>query len=263
MYAIIGGTGLNHLAQLEMVRREVMRTPYGEPSGPLSFGRLAGHDVVFLARHGYGHTIPPHRINYRANMWALRDAKVEGVLAVASVGGIRADLDPGALVAPDQIIDYTHSRDHTFFDGTGAVTHIDFTHPYSGPVRDRLMAAAEAAGEKVHDGAVYGCTQGPRLETAAEIARMKQDGCDLVGMTGMPEAALARELHLPYACLAVVVNHAAGLGDSRQAISVEHLDEVAKKAMARVARILDAFAGQPALPPNTDPEPESIAPHTA
>ncbi|HEY4374368.1 MAG TPA: S-methyl-5'-thioinosine phosphorylase [Burkholderiales bacterium] len=264
MYAIIGGTGLNHLGQLEMVRREVMRTPYGEPSGPLSFGKLAGHEVVFLARHGYGHTIPPHRINYRANMWALRDAKVEGVLAVASVGGIREDLNPGDLLVPDQIIDYTHSRDHTFFDGTGApVTHIDFTQPYSQSVRDRLLAAAGEAGEAVHDGAVYGCSQGPRLETAAEIRRMKQDGCDLVGMTGMPEAALSRELHLPYACLAVVVNHAAGLGDSRQSISVAHLDEMSKKAMARVARILGAFAAQPGLPPNTDPKPESIEPHTA
>jgi len=245
MYAIIGGTGLNKLTHLEVVRREVMRTPYGEPSGAFTFGKLAGHDIVFLARHGVGHTIPPHRINYRANMWALRDAKVDGVLAVASVGSIRADLRPGDLLAPDQIIDYTHGRGHTYFDGTGApVTHIDFTWPYTPVVREHLLAAAATAGEKVYDGGVYGATQGPRLETAAEIGRMQRDGCDLVGMTGMPEAALARELGLPYACLAVVVNHAAGLGDSKQMISVEHLDDMARKAMERVYRILEAFAAQ-------------------
>ncbi|MDB5806011.1 MAG: 5-methylthioadenosine phosphorylase [Betaproteobacteria bacterium] len=263
MYAIIGGTGLNKLAHLEIVRREVMRTPYGEPSGALTFGQLGGRDVVFLARHGYGHTIPPHRINYRANMWALRDAKVDGVLAVTSVGGIRKEFGTGVLVAPDQIIDYTYSRGHTYFDGTGApVTHVDFTWPYTQALRERLLAAASAAGELVHDGGVYGATQGPRLETAAEIARMQRDGCDLVGMTGMPEAALARELHLPYACLSMVVNHAAGLGDSKQMISVEHLDEMAQKAMERVHRILECFAAQPAPPANTDPQPQSVAAHT-
>lgn len=246
MYAIIGGTGLTRLPQLEIVRREVMRTPYGEPSGPLTFGKLAGHDIVFLARHGYGHTLPPHRINYRANMWALRDASVEGVLAVASVGGIRADCGPGKLMVPDQIIDYTYSRAQTYFDGADApVTHIDFTWPYTPALRRRLLDAAAAAGETVFDGGVYGATQGPRLETAAEIHRLKVDGCDLVGMTGMPEAALARELELPYACLSVVVNHAAGLGDSAQAISVEHLATVMDQAMAKVQRILEAFVNFP------------------
>jgi len=247
MYAIIGGTGLTRLPQLEIVRREVMRTPYGEPSGPLTFGKLAGRDIVFLARHGYGHTLPPHRINYRANMWALRDASVEGVLAVASVGGIRADCGPGKLMVPDQIIDYTYSRAQTYFDGAEApVTHIDFTWPYTPALRRRLLDAAAAAGETVFDGGVYGATQGPRLETAAEIHRLKVDGCDLVGMTGMPEAALARELELPYACLSVVVNHAAGLGDSTQAISVEHLATVMDQAMVKVQRILEAFVAAPA-----------------
>ncbi|HEX4327304.1 MAG TPA: S-methyl-5'-thioinosine phosphorylase [Burkholderiales bacterium] len=246
MYAIIGGTGLDRLADLEVVRREVMRTPYGEPSSAFTFGKLKGNDVVFLARHGHGHTIPPHRINYRANLWALSEAKVEGVVAIASVGSIRATLNPGDLLAPDQIIDYTHGRGHTYFDGTGApVTHIDFTWPYSPSMRERLLAAAKTAGETLQDGAVYGATQGPRLETAAEIRRMERDGCDLVGMTGMPEAALARELGLPYACLAVVVNHAAGLGDSKQMISVEHLDEMARKAMASVYRILEALVALP------------------
>ena len=242
MYAIIGGTGLTQLPHLEIVRREVMRTPYGEPSGALTFGKLGGHEVVFLARHGYGHTIPPHRINYRANMWALREAKVECVLAVASVGGIRADFGPGVLVAPDQIVDYTHSRAQTYFEGAETpVTHIDFTWPYTPAIRQRLLSAAAACGEQVHDGGVYGAAQGPRLETAAEIRRMQRDGCDLVGMTGMPEAALARELGLQYACLSVVVNHAAGLGDSAQEISVENLNAVMSQTMARVYRILETF----------------------
>jgi 5'-methylthioadenosine phosphorylase len=247
MYAIIGGTGLSRLSQLEIVRREVMRTPYGEPSGPLTFGKLAGREIVFLARHGYGHTLPPHRINYRANLWALKEAKVEGVLAVASVGGIRADCGPGKLMVPDQIIDYTYSRAQTFFDGADApVTHIDFTWPYSPELRARLLKAAASANEAVYDGGVYGASQGPRLETAAEIRRMQRDGCDLVGMTGMPEAALARELDLPYVCLSVVVNHAAGLGDSAQEISVEHLATVMNQTMGRVHRILEAFVSAPA-----------------
>ena len=246
MVAIIGGSGLTSLGNLNVTRREVMRTPYGEPSGALSFGKLGERDIVFLPRHGYGHTIPPHQINYRANLWAVREAGVEGVLAVTSVGGIRDDFGPGTLVAPDQIIDYTHARQHTFFDGRestiGApVSHIDFTWPYSKALRERLLAAAKQVGETLHDGGVYGATQGPRLETAAEVARMERDGCDLVGMTGMPEAALARELGLEYAGLSVVVNHAAGKGDSAQAISVEHLGEVMRLAIARVQRIVEAF----------------------
>jgi 5'-methylthioadenosine phosphorylase len=241
MYAIIGGSGLTQLANLAVVRREVMRTPYGEPSGALTFGKLGGRDIVFLARHGYGHTIPPHLINYRANLWALKEAKATGVLAVASVGGIRDFFGPGALVVPDQIIDYTHGRPLTFFEGGETpVTHIDFTWPYATALRARLLAAARHTGDTVHDGGVYGATQGPRLETAAEIARLERDGCDLVGMTGMPEAALARELGLEYACLAVVVNHAAGKGDSAQAISVEHLGTVMRQAVIRVQHILEA-----------------------
>jgi 5'-methylthioadenosine phosphorylase len=247
MFAIIGGSGLAKLSALEAPRRRVMRTPYGEPSGALTFGRLAGTEVVFLARHGYGHTIAPHEINYRANMWVLKDLGVEGVFALASVGGIRDDLGPGTLVIPDQIIDYTHSRKSTFFEGSGTpVTHVDFTQPYSGKLRQRLVQAAGRVGESVVDGAVYGCTQGPRLETAAEIGRLHRDGADLVGMTGMPEAALARELELDYACLAVVVNHAAGRGTSRQRIEMGELEEVLGETMVRAVRILEAALGSAA-----------------
>jgi 5'-methylthioinosine phosphorylase len=240
MYAIIGGSGLAKLSALQKQRRRVMRSPYGEPSGALTFGQLAGREVVFLARHGYGHTIAPHEINYRANVWALKELAVQGVFSVATVGGVRADLGPGTLVVPDQIIDYTHSRKNTFFEGAEArVTHIDFTLPYSARLRAALLEAARAAGEPIVDGATYACTQGPRLETAAEIERIAGDGGDLVGMTGMPEAALAREAGLEYAALGVVVNHAAGRGESRHQVKLEDLESVMQQTVTRAVRILE------------------------
>jgi len=240
MYAIIGGSGLAKLSSLQNPRRQVMRSPYGEPSGALTFGLLAGREVVFLARHGYGHTIAPHEINYRANIWALKELGVQGVFAVATVGGLRADLGPGTLVVPDQIIDYTHSRRSTFFEGAETrVTHVDFTQPYSPRLRTMLLEAARAAGEPIVDGATYACTQGPRLETAAEIERIARDGGDVVGMTGMPEAALAREAGLDYAVLGVVVNHAAGRGESKQEIKLEDLEGVMRQTVTRAVRILE------------------------
>jgi 5'-methylthioadenosine phosphorylase len=244
MYAIIGGSGLAKFTALESPRRQVMRTPYGAPSGALTFGRLGGADVVFLARHGYGHTLAPHEINYRANIWALKELKVEGVVSVATVGGIRADLGPGALVLPHQIIDYTHSRKATFFEGSETpVIHVDFTVPYSPPLRAALLAAAARCGEPLADGGVYACTQGPRLETAAEIERIARDGGDMVGMTGMPEAVLAREAGLAYATIGVVVNHAAGRGSSKEAILLEELGRVMNVAVTRAVGILVAFVG--------------------
>lgn len=241
MYAIIGGSGLAKLSALSDVERRVMRTPYGEPSGAITLGRLAGQPVVFLARHGYGHTIAPHEINYRANIWALKELQVEGIFAVATVGGVREEFGPGTLVVPDQIIDYTHGRKASFFEGSDVpVTHIDFTEPYSGALRSRLIDAAARTGESVVERATYACTQGPRLETAAEIERIRRDGGDLVGMTGMPEAALAREAGLAYASLAVVVNHAAGLGESRHEIKLEDLETVMKATVARALRVLEA-----------------------
>lgn len=209
--AIIGGTGLTRLNELEISRREVVYTPYGEPSGPMTHGELAGRKAVFLARHGYGHTIPPHRVNYRANMWALKSIGVTRVVAVASVGGIRSDLNPGRLAIPHQIVDYTTERASTYFDEQ-RVVHVDFTEPYDAELRRLLLAAAGRANLDVAPDGVYGATQGPRLETAAEIDRFERDGCDMVGMTGMPEAVLARELEVPYASCAVVANWAAGRG---------------------------------------------------
>jgi 5'-deoxy-5'-methylthioadenosine phosphorylase len=210
---IIGGSGLLQLPGLRAVREDRVDTPYGAPSAPLIHGEFAGRPVVFLARHGAGHTLPPHLINYRANTHALKSAGVTSIIAVASVGGITIEMRPQRLVIPDQIIDYTHGRAHTFFEGDDTpVTHIDFTRPYDLVLQQQLIAAAATAGIDVVPHGVYGATQGPRLESAAEIDRMERDGCDIVGMTGMPEAALARELGLPYACCAAVVNRAAGRG---------------------------------------------------
>jgi 5'-methylthioadenosine phosphorylase len=242
LVAIIGGSGLSQLGNMEVTQRRVARTPYGEPSGALTFGRIRGRDVVFLARHGYGHTIAPHEVNYRANIWALKDAGADCVVSVASVGGIRADIAPGMLVLPDQIIDYTWGRSSTFFEGAGVpVNHIDFTEPYSRNVRKRLLSAAKGAGEPVLDGGVYAATQGPRLETAAEITRLERDGAHIVGMTGMPEAGLAREVSLDYAALAVVANYAAGRADSAHAVPLDKIGEVLDQAMTRVRRIIEKF----------------------
>lgn len=239
MLAIIGGSGLDEFATLETIRQEVVRTPYGEPSGALVFGRLRGREVIFLARHGAGHVIPPHEVNYRANLWALHARDVKEVVSVASVGGIRPDFGPGVLAIPEQILDYTNGRLSTFFTRTDRpVAHIDFTHPYCEAMRQRLLRAAAAAGEPVLTGGTYAATQGPRLETAAEINRLERDGADMVGMTGMPETALARELGLCYAAIAVVVNHAAGRGASAQGISHAAMANVTQHAMARVRAIL-------------------------
>jgi 5'-methylthioinosine phosphorylase len=240
LLAIIGGSGLSQLGNLAVTRRSVTRTPYGEPSGALTFGRIAKCEVVFLARHGYGHTVAPHEVNYRANLWALKDAGAREVISVASVGGIRNDIWPGTLVLPNQIIDYTWGRPSTFFEGAGVpVNHIDFTEPYSPGLRTRLLKAALAVGQNLLDGGVYAATQGPRLETAAEIDRLERDGADVVGMTGMPEAVLAREISLEYAAINVVANYAAGRGDSQHAVPLDRIGTVLEEAMGRVRRIIE------------------------
>ena len=213
MIALLGGSGLDRWPQLGALVPTTIDTPYGPPAAPLLCGAVDGVPVCFLPRHGAGHSLPPHRINYRANLWGLKAAGATAVIAVATVGSIPAHIGPGALVLPDQIVDYTHGREATFFDGAdGHVEHVEFTEPYDGLLRAALLDAAAACGIALIDGATYAATQGPRLETRAEIDRLERDGCHIVGMTGMPEAALARELGLPYACLAVVANRAAGRG---------------------------------------------------
>ena len=248
MLAIIGGTGLTRLSTLQVAHREVVRTPYGDPSSALLFGQIAGRDAMFLARHGHGHTIPPHRVNYRANLSALQQRGATAVVAVASVGAIAANR-PGELVLPHSLIDYTSGRETTYSDGGDrTVVHIDFTHPYTPELRAKCLAAARSAGIGLHDGGVYGCVNGPRLETSAEIDRMDRDGATLVGMTGMPEATLARELGLSYVSVCVVVNHAAGRGDSAQAISMAGITGVLEAAMDRVRTLLEHVAPLVPLP---------------
>jgi len=227
--AILGGSGLDRWPQLGPLTPQSVSTPYGEPAAPLLCGQVGGIAVCFLPRHGASHRLPPHRINYRANLWALKQAGARGVLAVATVGSIPPHIPPGALVLPDQIVDYTHGREATFFDGDslsdsdagGRVEHIEFTEPYDAGLRAALRTAAADNAIALIDGATYAATQGPRLETRAEIDRLERDGCHIVGMTGMPEAALARELALPYACLAVVANRAAGRGGSSLLAEIE------------------------------------------
>jgi len=240
MLGIIGGTGLKQLDNLKITHRQIIRTPYGEPSGPLTFGEVAGHAAVFLPRHGGGHTIPPHLINYRANIWALHSVGVRDIVAVATVGGISDNLSPGDIVLPNQIIDYTHGRKHTFFDGGDQpVTHIDFTEPYSAKLRADCLKAAKSAQQTLLDGGVYAAAQGPRLETAAEINRLEIDGATLVGMTGMPEAALARELEMNYAALCPIANHAAGRGTSSNGIQYENISKVLQVTMQNVRNIIE------------------------
>lgn len=244
MLAIIGGSGLTQLPGLHINHRQVVRTPYGMPSGALTFGELDGHSILFLARHGYGHTVPPHLVNYRANLWALHAQKVTHVVSVATVGGIHPELGPGRLAVPDQIIDYSHGRETTYAEyGNGdQVTHVDFTWPYCEEMRRRCMRALTEAGEEFMAAGTYGCVQGPRLETKAEIERMARDGVDMVGMTGMPEAYLAKELGICYAAVAASVNWAAGRGDSAQSIAAENIEIVLNQIAGRIKHVLARLA---------------------
>jgi 5'-deoxy-5'-methylthioadenosine phosphorylase len=237
--AIIGGSGLTNLKNLRITRREVIRTPYGEPSAPMIFGQLGGQEAVFLPRHGAGHTIPPHEVNYRANIWAIKQTGVDKVIAVNAVGGISPDyLVSGTLVIPDQVIDYTYGRCHTFFGSEHKkVTHVDFTQPYCEDLRQTVIQAAARAKMKVMERGTYGATQGPRFESAAEIRRMERDGADIVGMTGMPEAGLARELELCYASISLVVNPAAG--KTREAISLREIEKNLEDGMISVRALLE------------------------
>lgn len=238
--AIIGGTGLTQLKDLNIIKRERLDTPYGAPSAEFVTGDLNGKTVVFLARHGNPHTIAPHNINYRANIWGLKQLGIQQIVAVAAVGGITEAMKPAHIAIPDQIIDYSYGRKHTFFDDENyPVTHIDFTHPYNPKLRELLITAAANANIDITPTGTYGCTQGPRLETPAEIKRMTQDGCDLVGMTGMPEAALAKELDIEYAAISVVANWAAGL--TNEEITMADIEYNLHSGMANTALLLKAF----------------------
>lgn len=243
MLAIIGGTGLTSIDCFESVGYENVMTPFADKPISISLFRSGESTVAFLPRHGQGHKLPPHKVNYRANIWALNELGVSGIIAVNAVGGIHEKLGPSCFAVPDQIIDYTWGRDSTYFeDNLEAVTHIDFTNPFDEQLRRRLIDAISELKAQAKpdfgflDSGVYGCTQGPRLETAAEIRKLRQDGCDLVGMTAMPEAVLARELNIPYAMLALSVNWGAGL--SAGEISMDEIYKVLDEGMGIVARVL-------------------------
>ena len=244
--AIIGGTGVYKLAALQDEQALEGGTIYGEASGPVRVGTMAGHTVAFLARHGEGHSVPPHQVNYRANLQRLQDLGAQRVLAINTVGGISARMGPRVVAVPDQLIDYTWGRVSTICEEAGTpVLHVDFGDPYTEHLRQALLDAGRRAGVALVDGGCYGATQGPRLETKAEIARMRRDGCELVGMTGMPEAGLAREMGLDYACLALVANWAAGCGPEGGApggeITLEEVLENVEKATASLPGLLGAL----------------------
>jgi 5'-methylthioinosine phosphorylase len=239
--AVIGGTGLYQLAALGDVETSTGNTVYGEPSAPVRIGTIAGRRVAFLARHGEGHSLPPHQVNYRANLRRLKDIGARKVLAINAVGGITESYGPRVIGCPDQIIDYTWGRVSTICEEPGSeVMHVDFTEPYSASLRREVLAAASRISLPIVDGGCYGATQGPRLESRAEITRMRRDGCDLVGMTGMPETGLAREMGLDYACLALVANWAAGCGDAGEITMAEVLANVAA-ATACLPQLLTAM----------------------
>lgn len=241
MIGIIGGTGFNSLNDVNISEQKWIDTPFGEPSSALSFGEFGNKKLVFLARHGAPHKFAPHLINYRANLSALKQVGVKQVIAINAVGGIHPDLGPTALAIPDQIIDYTYGRASTIYDGchVESVDHVDFSFPYTQSVRQSLLKAAALANITILGEGTYGATQGPRLETAAEIKRMQQDGCDMVGMTGMPEAGLARELGLDYACIALSVNWAAGL--TSDIITMKEIEAAVEQGMSKVHQLLMEF----------------------
>lgn len=238
--AFIGGTGLTTLPNQTDTHHQVYTSPYGEPSALLTFGKLNGHDIVFLPRHGKAHTIPPHQVNYRANIYVLHELGVDTIVAVNAVGGITPEMAPKVIAIPDQIIDYTYSRPHTFFDGNShPVKHIDFTRPYCESLRQSLISAAANVNIDVIPRGTYAATQGPRLETTAEIDRFERDGCHLVGMTGMPEASLAREMDICYASICIVANEAAGRG--KETITIEQINDNLSQGMDQIKKILEAL----------------------
>jgi len=238
--AIIGGSGLSQIESIKIIDQQHIKTPYGDPSAACIIGELEGQKVIFLARHGNPHTIAPHKINYRANIWALKKAGAEQIIAVAAVGGITPEMHPARIAIPTQIIDYSYGREHSFLaEDSDPVQHIDFSYPYDEALRLQLISSAKALQLDIQAGGVYGSTQGPRLETAAEISRMERDGCDLVGMTGMPEAALARELEIPYANCSVIANWAAG--KTAGEITMPEIIKNLEQGMANTEQLLRHF----------------------
>jgi len=229
--AIIGGSLLKEISSLANASEESVKTPFGLPSDNFTSGEINGLDIVWFNRHGISHHIAPHQINYKANMFALKLLEVTHIIAITAVGGITEKMSPMKWVIPDQIIDYTHGRIHTYNDGNDKeVQHIDFSYPFDEQLSGNLARAIKMEACEYESPATYGVTQGPRLETVAEIKRMQGDGCDIVGMTAMPEAAFARELEMKYATLSLVVNWAAGKGSSdNSSPEIISMDEIRQR----------------------------------
>jgi 5'-methylthioadenosine phosphorylase len=233
---IIGGSGLYEIKGLVVKKQKSLITPFGRPSAPYVQGVFEGIDVVFLPRHGKGHTIPPHNINYRANIWGFKKLGVENILSVSAVGGIKKGLKPGDIVILDQVLDMTKNRKSTFYEGKEGVVHIDFTSPFCPELRTLVLRAGKKAALSLKNGGTYVAVEGPRLETAAEIRSFGMLGGDVVGMTGMPEAALARELELCYAGISVVANYAAGI--SKKKLTVPEVMDAMKSATEKIKSLL-------------------------
>jgi 5'-methylthioinosine phosphorylase len=239
-HAIIGGSGLTELSGLEIIDEINPDTAWGKPSAAITVGKFNDIEVLFLPRHGNPHSIPPHKINYRANIQALKNAGVSEIIAVNAVGGITEAMTPCRIVIPDQLIDYTHGRIDSFFESNlKEVTHIDFTNPYSELLRQQLINAATESNIELCPTATYAVTQGPRLETTAEIIRLEKDGCDIVGMTSMPEASLARELEMEYACCSLVVNWAAGKSD--EIITMKIIENNLKEGLGKIHQLISTL----------------------
>ena len=235
--AIIGGSGLAELSELEVIDKKIIDTPWGRPSAPIIIGKLSSKDTVFLPRHGIDHKIPPHEINYQANIWALHKMNIDKIISINTVGGITKLMNPGCIVIPDQIIDYTYDRKNTFYtEEHKNVKHIDFTFPYSETLRNKLILGAEKIELNIQTKGTYAVTQGPRLETSAEIIKLERDGCNIVGMTGMPEAGLAKEIDIDYACCSLVVNWAAG--KSNTPITMEIIEKNMESGIEQIKNLI-------------------------
>lgn len=234
--AFIGGSGFNRLSGFESLGEQVVETVYGQPSSSVTLASIGEQSVAFLPRHGDNHRLAPHKINYRANIQALKQLGVEDIIAINAVGSIHSAMVPGSLVIPQQIIDYTYSREQTFFDGIDQpLQHIEFCQPYSKRIREILIEVyRQQIDSPVFDFGVYACTQGPRFETAAEVTKLQRDGCDVVGMTAMPEAALAKELKMNYAALCIVVNRCSGMGDGE--ISIESIMNILENSIQSIQK---------------------------
>ena len=239
MFGVIGGTGLNNIKGLVVEKKEVIKTPYGLTSESLTFGMLGKNKVIFLARHGKNHSIPPHLINYQANIWALHSVGVKNLIAINTVGSINTKFMPGDVVFPSQIIDYTYCRKNTFFDGIKTpVKHIDFTFPFDNNLRNNFLEVSKILKLNYHTNAIYASVQGPRLESIAEINRYENDGANIVGMTGMPETSLAKEIGLNYALICPVANHVAGRGLNKEGVTHDEITINSKKMLLNITNLI-------------------------